>query len=88
MPCYHLVPLRQFNRYTAWPDKKDKFPGMEVHDVIPRLIAILLQLLDCFGDVIDCEAYVIEAKLMQVADVRIDDCRRVPIMQELDFRPR
>jgi hypothetical protein len=58
------MPLGELDRYATWPYKKDQFPGMEVHDVTARLVAVLLHRLDCRRDVIDREAYVIEAHLM------------------------
>ena len=82
------MPLRELDGHTPRPDEKDEFPGMEIHDVVTCGISILLHRIHDRLQIIDRETDVVETKLVQIANVGINDRRRIPIMQKLDFGSR
>ena len=65
------------------PSMKTSFLD-EVHDLVARVETVRLQLCDLFLDVVDREADVVHADLMQIADVRVRQGIRMLVSQELD----
>ena len=61
---------------------------MELHDVVPGLIAVVPHRRDDRVDIVDSEADVVQADFIQITYVGIRDCSRLPVVKELDFGSR
>ena len=82
------MPLGEFNDDPLWPVDEDELPRVKVHDLIASLETARFQLCDLLLDVVDREADVVHADLVQIADLRVRQGIWIPISQELDLRAR
>ena len=79
------MPFRQFDRHILRAVKKNQLAGMEVHNLVARLVTMSLHRTHHSLDIINGEADVIQTHLVEVANVRIIDDRRISVVQQLDF---
>src|SRR5215469_18706954 len=82
------VPLRKLDRDTLRPVDKNQFSGMKIHNLVSSLEPVGFQLCNFGLDIINGEANMVHADLVQVADVGVWQGMRLLIMQELDLRSR
>ena len=65
------MPLAEFDGDPLWPVDEDELPRVKVHDRVASFETTRFQLCDLLLDVIDREADVVHANLVQIADARV-----------------
>ena len=81
------MPLRKFDGHALGAGKEDQLARMKIHDLVASLEAVGPHLRHFSFDILHRKADVIEAELLEVADMGIVDGRGLPVVQQLDLRP-
>ena len=82
------APLRQLDGDSVGARHEDEVAVVEAFELAARLDTVRAEVGDHRVDVIDGEADVVEAELVETGDGGVAHCRRVAIVQKLDLEPR
>ena len=82
------IPLREFNGHPLGPVEKDELAGMKIKDLVLGGEATGRHFRHRRLDILDCEANMVEAQFVQIADLRIVERDRGQVVQQLHLGAR